>query len=493
MVCVTLIYMVVGYQVTRKSIIQNTLHMNEAYATKLALVTDSLLRSSQHTLLITARQISEHMDDKLFLDRELRNLIRMNNTFHNLLVADTNGRILRTVPYAGINGERSLSKEMRSILQEQEPFISQPFLSIQGKMVIFISVPITDPNGKRIGVVGGMINLQEPNVLYQVLGQHFYRDGSFVYVVDKSGRLIYHPKVEILGMDVTSNTAVKKILKGQSGSERVIYKSGIDVLTGFATVPVNGWGVISQTPTEKALKPAWTLLEEMFWIQLPFFICLLLLSWWISNHIYQPLRRLSEYASRLLNGESETRIPKLPYIYKELKELHEIMTHHLRSRVNYLIHEAQTDPLTGLVNRRTMNKQMELWLEQGIPFSLVLLDIDFFKRINDTYGHQTGDQVLQFLANVMKDEIRSGDVCCRLGGEEFTILLPQTDLVGARNFAERLRDRLENSPSPTGFPITVSIGLAAYPHSATSIELLLVAADEALYRAKNQGRNQTVI
>ncbi|MBP1931254.1 sensor domain-containing diguanylate cyclase [Ammoniphilus resinae] len=493
MVCMTLIHMIVGYQVTRKSIIQNTLHMNEAYAAKLALVTDSLLRSSQHTLLITARQLAEHMDDKFFLDSELKNLIRMNNTFHSLLVADTNGRILRTVPYAGMKGEQSLAKEMNSVLQEEEPYISQPFQSIQGKMFIFISIPITDLNGKRVGVVGGTINLQEPNFLYQVLGQHFYKDGSFVYVVDNQGHLIYHPKVEILGEDVSSNTAVKKILKGESGSQRVIHNGGIDVLTGYATVPVNGWGVISQTPTEIALKPTWTLLKEMILTQLPFFVCLLLLSWWISNQIYRPLRRLSVYASHLLNGNSATRIPEVPYFYKELKELHDIMTHHLRRRVDHLIYEAQTDQLTGLINRRTMHKQMELWVEQGISFSLVLLDIDFFKKINDTYGHQMGDHVLQFLAHLMKEEVRAGDLCCRLGGEEFIILLPKTDLVGARNFAERLRDRLENSPSPTGVPITVSIGLAAYPQSAASIDLLLVAADEALYRAKNQGRNQTVM
>jgi len=165
----------------------------------------------------------------------------------------------------------------------------------------------------------------------------------------------------------------------------------------------------------------------------------------------------------------------------------------LQKRAERLLNESQTDPLTGLANRRTMDRWMAEWIGGQKPFSVVMLDIDHFKKVNDTYGHQTGDEVLRFLARNMLAYLRKDDCCCRYGGEEFAILLPETTAEEAFKIAERIRTNMETAISPTGGPITISCGVAAYPDDAETAQGLLEAADTALYEAKRAGRNRTVV
>jgi diguanylate cyclase (GGDEF)-like protein len=124
------------------------------------------------------------------------------------------------------------------------------------------------------------------------------------------------------------------------------------------------------------------------------------------------------------------------------------------------------------------------------PLSLIMLDIDHFKRVNDTYGHDAGDAALRFLADVLRDELRGLDTAARYGGEEFAVILPQAALEGALIVAERLRSRLETTEVPGIGHITGSFGLATFPLHANSRDQLVGAADRALYEAKHAGRNR---
>ena len=136
-----------------------------------------------------------------------------------------------------------------------------------------------------------------------------------------------------------------------------------------------------------------------------------------------------------------------------------------------------------------MQATLDAWMEQEEPFALIMLDIDHFKAVNDTFGHDVGDKVLGFLASKMRDNARDSDMLCRCGGEEFMILLPGADLGSAMQVAERLRRSCENTLSPTGAPIHLSAGVAAWlPGEEASA--LIKRADEALYEAKRGGRNR---
>jgi diguanylate cyclase (GGDEF)-like protein len=155
---------------------------------------------------------------------------------------------------------------------------------------------------------------------------------------------------------------------------------------------------------------------------------------------------------------------------------------------------ALTDSLTGCMNRRSFEMQLERDLRLATrmrqPVSLIMLDIDHFKRVNDSFGHDAGDAALRFLADVLRDELRGVDTAARYGGEEFAVILPQANLEGALIVAERLRARIETTEIPEIGHITASLGIATFPLHANSRAQLVSTADQALYEAKHEGRNR---
>jgi diguanylate cyclase (GGDEF)-like protein len=161
-----------------------------------------------------------------------------------------------------------------------------------------------------------------------------------------------------------------------------------------------------------------------------------------------------------------------------------------------------TDHLTRLYNRRYfMNRageEIERSLRHQAPLSVLMIDIDHFKEFNDTYGHATGDRVLQTVARAMQDALRKPDICARHGGEEFAVLLPSTPGDSAYYVAERVRRTLSGTRyTGLGLPaeanITISVGVATCPRDATDLDALMELADKALYRAKAAGRDQVVL
>lgn len=173
-------------------------------------------------------------------------------------------------------------------------------------------------------------------------------------------------------------------------------------------------------------------------------------------------------------------------------------TEDLEAANRELANLAEHDSLTGLLNRRAFESLLTSEIERSIrynrSFSLIICDADYFKDLNDVYGHQAGDCVLQALASAIENELRAADSACRYGGEEFAILLPETTADTAEQLAERIRLNVEAlslnydaTPLPT---TTMSFGIASFPHHAEGVVDLVRAADNALYAAKKQGRNQ---
>lgn len=173
----------------------------------------------------------------------------------------------------------------------------------------------------------------------------------------------------------------------------------------------------------------------------------------------------------------------------------------LRASVEHTIELAVTDGLTGLSNRRYLDNHLKLLFDRalvrGRALSVCLTDIDRFKLINDTYGHDAGDEVLKELAVRIRSTVRGADLACRYGGEEFVVVMPDTSLDMAATIAERLRSAIEGKPfriSATGLElnVTASLGIASISEAIQNPGQLLKAADQALYEAKNAGRNRVV-
>jgi diguanylate cyclase (GGDEF)-like protein len=161
---------------------------------------------------------------------------------------------------------------------------------------------------------------------------------------------------------------------------------------------------------------------------------------------------------------------------------------------------ATQDSLTGLLNRHGFMERAEYFVkiaERGdLEFSVLFIDLDYFKEINDQYGHAVGDRVLASFGDIVRSNLRESDLACRLGGDEFLFFLPKTTSEQGWNFSERLHNALRQKKDFNGKPIryTASMGLTSYPEIKTgNLEELFKAADKALYRAKMKGKNQTVI
>jgi two-component system cell cycle response regulator len=203
----------------------------------------------------------------------------------------------------------------------------------------------------------------------------------------------------------------------------------------------------------------------------------------VNDYLHRPIDRME------LQARVNTQIKRKRY------------TDRLRLNVTKSMELAVTDPLTGLYNRRHMDNQLEIHVSnavaRGRPVSVLALDVDFFKPINDTHGHDVGDRVLQELALRLKAQVRAIDLCCRMGGEEFLVILPETSLQVGFTVAERLRRAIAIKPFNAGaksgpLAITMSVGVAGYEAVNDTPEVLLKRADEALYKAKRSGRNRVV-
>jgi two-component system, cell cycle response regulator len=175
---------------------------------------------------------------------------------------------------------------------------------------------------------------------------------------------------------------------------------------------------------------------------------------------------------------------------------------HLRQSVTQTIEMAVTDGLTGLHNRRYLDNHLKTLFERAInrrrPLSLMITDIDRFKPINDTYGHDAGDDILREFAARLRKNVRGIDLACRYGGEEFVVVMPDTEPALANIVAERVRAQIAEIPFAVRgleepLSVTVSVGLAGIRHQGgDTVEALIKRADLALYEAKNGGRNRVI-
>jgi len=220
-------------------------------------------------------------------------------------------------------------------------------------------------------------------------------------------------------------------------------------------------------------------------------LCILGLSAYllaIGSIAFARNRKLRETREKLQLGEKALQAAN-ETLRLQLDEIHQLQ--------GQLREQANRDPLTGLYNRRyldaTLEREMARSKREGLPLSLMLIDIDHFKQVNDTYGHQAGDEVLKRLAGILCENARSEDIACRYGGEEFLLLQPKMPLAMARERAEQWRAAFAAMTVPFGdlrIQTTLSIGVAAYPGHGKSADELIECADRALYLAKSAGRNR---
>jgi len=485
-----------SYLTQREVLINHALESNRVYAAKLADSTNNFLKSIQQRLAYSALSMTDRFDSEGFLLEETERLRLQSEAFNSVVIVGADGVLRAASPESmQLRGMRVTSEGAQQALKEQKPLISKPYLSIANNLVVFISHPVVSRDGQYLGYVGGAFHLQKQNALYSLLGEHHYRDGSYLYVVDSEGRVIYHPDEKKIGSHLKNHPAVEAVIHNKAGMMSVPKGSEPEMLAGYAPVPLSGWGIIAQRPATASLFELDSLMQHTLLKSIPVMLIGLIVLYYLARFISLPLSQLARRAQSMDAKDAPEKIQQVRSWYFEATQLKSALLMglaQLNQKIGNLALDAMTDPLTGLQNRRGLTATLDTWQEEHKLFSVIALDIDHFKRINDTHGHDAGDHVIKHLAQVMRESSRGNDVLCRSGGEEFVMLLPRVDLEIAKRVAERLRVRMELTDIPDlDINVTLSFGVACWvPTGEYSADEVLKMADQALYIAKQEGRNR---
>ncbi|MFB0593917.1 diguanylate cyclase [Aeromonas hydrophila] len=434
-------------------------------------------------------------DDDVLLG-EVRRLQQQTATFNSVAVVNADAVVVSVYPDTlKIKGAKLTSAGSRAAITTRLPVITDPFISLSGNYLISLSSPIFDKEKNYLGYVAGTIYLQSPNLLSGMLGQHYYQDGSSLYVVDRNRTRIYHPDSARVGEKIRDNGVVDRVLNGEEGALELTDETGTEMLAGFAPIRQTHWGVVAQRPRAATLTGLDQQMVRVLLKIIPINLLILLFIWISAIFISRPLWQLAHKAKLMDQQESLKNLAKIRAWYFEAAQLKQAMLKGLgllNTRITQLHNDSHTDAMTGLFNRRGMQQVLDSYQTLDQPLAVIALDIDHFKQINDGFGHDVGDQVLATLATLMQQGARQADTVCRSGGEEFLILLPGLSLPLAFEIAERLRQRVAAHPMPGAGHITISLGVAHWPGSDDDLNVVLKQADQALYEAKRRGRNRTV-
>ncbi len=356
-------------------------------------------------------------------------------------------------------------------------------------------------------------------------------DVRSVMILDFEGRVLAHTDPDQFGRIATDPFSKAAMLADESLFEKRTAGEHPVMRVSYPVVSGKRWGtLIAELSMQRVQKRL--AMSRTYLILLTFFFSAAGGIWMFlvfSRVFIRPIMELAEATARIargdlharvdLSGSSRDELYRLKEAFNKMAQQLEDHTEQLerkvveRTRDLHVLNEellkakeqleelAITDGLTGLYNRRhlmeTLSVEMRRRQRRPAPLSFLMIDVDYFKRYNDTYGHPAGDEVLRIIARLFRESLREIDIVARYGGEEFAILLLDTEKRHAVKIAEKLRLLIEHYPfpreqtQPTG-RLTISIGVASYPDDASDIESLTRNADIALYRAKQRGRNQTI-
>jgi diguanylate cyclase (GGDEF)-like protein len=287
---------------------------------------------------------------------------------------------------------------------------------------------------------------------------------------------------------------------------------GTDVVGKLHTVPDLEWGVVAAKDRAIAYAEIARLRNTTLTLIGGVLLVIGLAAYLLGMTIVRPLDHLTQGATKVAGGDLDIILPShdrseigyMTDVFNDMvgrlrlfRDENAAINQKLRDRNDELRELSITDSLTGLYNRTHLPELLERELARArrrqISFSILMMDIDHFKRFNDTYGHLAGDEQLRMVSQILKNLLRACDAGARYGGEEFLILLTETGPEGALFFAEKLRARIEEIQSQREQAVTVSIGVASYPDDGEEIEGIIREADAALYRCKRGGRNQVAL
>lgn len=390
------------------------------------------------------------------------------------------------------------------------PAYKDPALGVR---VITLGHVIKSASDQALGILVGKLNL---DVIMRILKQKTSRGVDELYLTDNRGFLVVSSEA-IVGRPPRSKHATDLLASGSALPEASFgYRNYRDrPVTGIGRrIPGTDWAVFAEVENAGAFAGI-IQSGKITFVLLGMLVLFVGLSGYIlGQSIVRPLQRLSAEASRVAAGDLNADVPI--HGSSEISYLAQVFNHMVASlrhgqsviaeardallEKNRELHQLSiTDGLTGLFNRKHLMDLFDMEMARkrryNTPFSIMIADIDHFKRINDTYGHLAGDSVLRRVADTFGQVVRECDHVGRYGGEEFMIILPNSDMSGTMEMARRIREAVEQIDfynDGKGFSISISIGVSECRSAEESPEGIISRADGALYQAKENGRNQVI-
>ena len=367
------------------------------------------------------------------------------------------------------------------------------------KGVVVFAVPIYQPGGRLLGALTAKVDLA---AVYRLLRRFTAGDSSRLFLIAGDGRALVGSRSGPAELTRRSlDAASTSRLLAREGS--VVEYAGLGgngagerVVGALTRVPQLDWAVLAEVPASEAFRQVTRLRNVTALIVAALFVGVGLLAYFLGLLISRPLDRLREGAAKVAGGDLAVVLPivsggELGYVTEVFND----MTARLRDGRRELERLSITDDLTGLFNRRYLMDMLALEIRRSRrmnhPFAVLMADVDNFKPYNDAHGHLEGDRALARIGAILRDTSRDVDCAARYGGEEFVVLMPETEMKGAVEMAERIRARLADD-AVIGKKLTISLGVAQFPADGETPEALLARADAALYQAKRDGRDRIV-
>jgi diguanylate cyclase (GGDEF)-like protein len=371
---------------------------------------------------------------------------------------------------------------------------------VTGQSMVAMASPVLGANGQVVAVLAGLTSIDAPGFLNPIQSQGIGRTGGFLLVSARDHLFVAASKPELRLKPVPPpgvNALHDRAMAGWRGTGMTLNAFGVEELVAVVGVAQTDWFVVARMPTQEAFETVSVIRSLIVRNALVFMGVMavaltLTLSW-----LFRPMKETARQMRKMADGD----IPLSPLTvvrHDEVGEMVEGFNHlmlRLRESEDRLSHMAHHDPLTGLPNRRALVDRAfqctALAQRQGSQFALLFVDIDGFKPVNDQWGHDVGDLLLQSLARRLTQTVRQADVVARLGGDEFVVLLtdvPDRERVAA--VASKLIGVLSQPCEVRERTVSVgaSIGIALYPSDATDVDDLMGKADQAMYQAKRAGR-----
>lgn len=380
---------------------------------------------------------------------------------------------------------------------------------VTGEQIIIIASPILSKENEFKGVLFGTISSEK---LSKVMSYQRGNTFEHTYIINSDYQYISGPLQEGNHQKKIDEETLELILNISGQKPQLAFEkwySPIFLTSSF--IDGMDWLVVSEVQIVDVLRP---LFGKLFFIFIAIFISFLLSSWimvYMSKKIEQPIQAMFGMVKKVENGEfnapiHQEKLQSNIYEFEKLYESFSEMSSNIMDNVNKLEKKSHTCSLTQLNNRYALMEQGQIMLDtariQQVSCCCLILDVDHFKNVNDTYGHIIGDKILKHIAKILKQTVRSSDIVARFGGEEFIILTYQMNKQQGKQLAERIRQAIFETPyidedTKQTISVTVSIGIVHYvPKNEEEILCLndlIESADKALYIAKNNGRNQVVV